>query len=44
MPVNIAQVLREKRVDVLVSYLPVGSETSRLLLRGNKPLRRDARS
>ena len=25
-PVDVAQVLRDKKVDVLVSYLPVGSE------------------
>ena len=27
-PVNVAQVLREREVDVLVSYLPVGSEAA----------------
>ena len=25
-PVDVAQVLRDKKVDVLISYLPVGSE------------------
>ena len=31
-PVNVAQVLRDARADVLINYLPVGSEAGRALL------------
>ena len=32
-PVDVAQALRDARADVLVSYLPVGSEDAQQLLR-----------
>ena len=39
-PVDVAQALRDTRADVLVSYLPVGSEDAQKLLRPGLPRRR----
>ena len=39
-PVDVAQALRDARADVLVSYLPVGSEDAQQLLRAGRARRR----